>query len=81
VGVGALAYLLRRRQAVAVAFLLLLFLFPVWQAVGHYSALDQSQNTQARTVWQAILSEPLPTAAVLISNDRNDIMPMCICSM
>jgi len=41
-----------------------------------YDNLNSSQRTTDRTGWEAILSEPLPAGAVLVSNDRNDIMPM-----
>ncbi len=45
-------------------------------ALSHYDGLDSSRRTADRTGWEAILSEPLPAGAVLVSNDRNDIMPM-----
>ena len=52
------------------------FALPLWLGVTHYAAVDQSANTSARTGWEAILAEPLPPGAVLVSNDRNDIMPL-----
>jgi hypothetical protein len=52
------------------------FALPVWMAVTHYAGVDQSRNTRARTRWEAILGEPLPPDAVLVSDDRNNIMPM-----
>jgi hypothetical protein len=66
------------RQGHAWASLVVLpfFLLPIWGVVAHYGLLDQSDNTRARSRWQGILSEPLPAQAALISNDRNDIMPM-----
>jgi hypothetical protein len=57
-------------------FVVPFFALPVWMAVTHYAGVDQSRNTQARTRWEAILSEPLPRDAVLVSDDRNNIMPM-----
>jgi hypothetical protein len=63
--------------AVAEAALsLLLLVLPVWIAITHYDTIDQSQNTIARDRWEAILAEPLPPEAILISNDRNNMMPM-----
>jgi hypothetical protein len=44
--------------------------------VTHHAGVDQSRNTRARTRWEAILAEPLPPDAVLVSDDRNNIMPM-----
>lgn len=37
---------------------------------------NQRHNTAARDQWQTILAEPIPTDAILISNDRNEIMPL-----
>ena len=36
----------------------------------------QQNNFLARNGWQAILDEPIPEAAILLSNDRNEVMPM-----
>jgi hypothetical protein len=49
---------------------------PVVQAAGRYPAIDQSENRQARVRWEALLAEPLPSASILVSNDRDDMMPM-----
>ncbi|MGC9334799.1 MAG: glycosyltransferase family 117 protein [Anaerolineae bacterium] len=51
-------------------------LLPLWGIIEHYGEVDQSGNTAARSGWESILSEPLPSRAALISNDRNDIMPL-----
>jgi hypothetical protein len=48
---------------------------PVVLLVTHFPAMDQSANTGAREAWQAILAEPIPKDSVLLSNDRNEIMP------
>jgi hypothetical protein len=66
----------RAATTVGVLAVLLLFALPLGMAVSHYAGVDQSQNTRARTRWEAILAEPLPPSAILISNDRNNIMPM-----
>jgi hypothetical protein len=60
----------------AIAAVLVLFLIPLGLAITHYAGVDQSQNTRARRRWQAILAQPLPPEAVLVSNDRNNIMAM-----
>jgi hypothetical protein len=45
-------------------------------AASNYVAVNQKNNTAARERWLAILTEPVPEGAVLLSNDRNEIMPM-----
>jgi hypothetical protein len=44
--------------------------------VQHYASLDRSGDNQARTTWQAILAEPIPANAILVSNDRDEIVPL-----
>ena len=38
--------------------------------------INQSDNVVARDRWQTILQQPIPNSAILMSNDRNEIMPM-----
>jgi hypothetical protein len=77
VGVGTLTTLIHpRRPVTSYLFVALLFILPIGKALGHYGDVDQSHNTQARARWETILAEPLPAGAVLVSNDRNDMMPM-----
>jgi hypothetical protein len=45
-------------------------------AFAHYADVDQSQQTAARTRWETILASPLPPNALLVSDDRNIMMPM-----
>jgi hypothetical protein len=75
-GVGTLAHLAGRRRLLGSLAVLPFFALPVWLATSHYAAIDQRHNTRARTHWETILSEPLPAEAVLVSDDRNDVMPM-----
>lgn len=51
-------------------------LLPLDLLALNYPTLDQSGNVAARERWQAILAEPLPPGAILLSNDRNEIMPL-----
>jgi hypothetical protein len=76
VGVGALASLLREWRVMSVLVVVPFFALPLWLAVAHYPAVDQSDNTRASARWEAILAEPLPPRAVLVSNDRNNMMAM-----
>ncbi len=41
-----------------------------------WNDVSQAQNTIARDAWQEILAADLPQNAVLLSNDRNELMPM-----
>ncbi len=51
-------------------------LLPLTLLATRYSAVDQHQNTIAREAWQEILTADLPENAILLSNDRNELMPM-----
>jgi hypothetical protein len=55
---------------------LFFFALPVWLAINNLAVVNQRDNNGAALRWQTILNEPLPTGAILISNDRNEIMPM-----
>jgi hypothetical protein len=55
---------------------LLALALPIVLLATHFSVVDQSHNTQAQEMWQTILSRPIPEGAVLLSNDRNEIMPL-----
>ncbi len=62
---------------VATIFLsVLFFLLPIVLLTTRISQVDQKNNTAASQRWQKILTEPIPKSAVLLSNDRNEIMPM-----
>ncbi|GAH00885.1 unnamed protein product, partial [marine sediment metagenome] len=76
IGAGCLVIPLLSRPTVAALLVVLFFTLPLWTAASQYPDADQSWNRQARTHWEAILAEPLPPDAVLVSNDRNDMMPM-----
>jgi hypothetical protein len=76
VAAGMVASLARRSRVARVGLVLLFLALPLGLVLSNASALDQSDNTAARTQWEALLAEPLPPNAILISNDRNEIMPM-----
>src|SRR5690606_1628640 len=42
----------------------------------YYPRLDQSNATGAHQQWEAILAAEPPSNAILISNDRNEIVPL-----
>jgi 4-amino-4-deoxy-L-arabinose transferase-like glycosyltransferase len=70
------ASLLGKSRAASVVLVLPFLALPIGLLVSNYAGLDQSENTAARTGWEALLAEPVPPGAILISNDRNEIMPM-----
>ncbi|MBU1877807.1 MAG: hypothetical protein KJ734_02540, partial [Chloroflexi bacterium] len=49
---------------------------PAFSLAGNFAAVDRSQDTAARDMWEAILAQPLPAAAVLVTNDRNEAVPL-----
>jgi hypothetical protein len=51
-------------------------LLPAALLLTRYNEMNQTHNVTARDRWQAILAEPLPPGAILLSNDRNEIMPL-----
>jgi hypothetical protein len=51
-------------------------LLPMTLLIANYSRVDQRANVVARDRWLTILSEPIPEGAILLSNDRNELMPL-----
>jgi hypothetical protein len=64
------------RQLVGTVSVSTLFLLPAVLLITRYSQVDQSHNTAASDTWQVFLTEPIPGEAILVSNDRNEIMPL-----
>lgn len=69
---------LARRAYQTVVWLLMLFFFalPLVLGVTRFAGVNQQDNTAAETKWRQILAQPIPHRAILVSNDRNEIMPM-----
>jgi hypothetical protein len=63
----------RLSSAFAVVCLLCLVALPM---VYNFAASDRSGETQARQQWSSILNSSLPPNAILISNDRDEMMPL-----
>lgn len=57
-------------------WLLLLLTLPISLFVTHLPAIDRSGDDAARRMWDTILAAPPPQNAILISNDRNEIVPL-----
>ncbi len=56
--------------------LVLLFWVPLNLRANYADLLSQAGERQARTAWQEILAAEPPADAILISNDRNEIVPL-----
>ena len=54
----------------------ILLLLPASLFLTHFPSIDQSGNRAARQMWDGILAAPPPAAAILVSNDRNEIVPL-----
>ena len=55
---------------------LVLLYFPMRQLVTYSPRLNQAGATQAQQMWDGILAANPPANAVLVSNDRNEIVPL-----
>jgi hypothetical protein len=55
---------------------LLALALPLWLAGTNLTRLDQSQNRAAGEGWAELLAQPIPSGAVLVSNDRDEMMPL-----
>ncbi|NIO71863.1 MAG: hypothetical protein GTN71_23270, partial [Anaerolineae bacterium] len=64
------------RSLVSLAAVIPLCLLPLTLLARNYAQVDQSHNYEVRDRWQEILAEPLPRRAILVSNDRDEIMPL-----
>lgn len=74
---GAFARLdVRMRHLTQLLVVSVALLLPLILLVTRYSSVNQRPNIIARDAWQEILSADLPENAILLSNDRNEIMPL-----
>ena len=56
--------------------ILLSLILPVWTFIQNLPRVDRSSDNAAATLWQPILQRPIPFGAILISNDRDEMMPL-----
>lgn len=61
---------------VGMGIVLVLFWLPIQLATRDFARLDQSNATAVQERWQAIGAAQLPSDAILVSNDRNEIVPL-----
>ncbi len=55
---------------------IILLYFPMRQMVTYLPRLDQRNAVQAQQMWEGILAANPPANAILVSNDRNEIVPL-----
>ena len=65
-----------KKLGIGIFIVLFLFLLPVQQVQNYQTVVDQSENRSTRLVWEMILDAHPPDDAILISNDRNEIVPL-----
>jgi hypothetical protein len=55
-----------------------LFAIPLqfWNNYGYLAESQQMESRATRDAWEAILAAPPPAQAILVSNDRNEIVPL-----
>ncbi len=63
-------------QALAVLLVLALLYFPLRQWVNYQAPLDQTHADGTRRLWESLLGAEPPQGAILVSNDRNEIVPL-----
>ncbi len=54
---------------------LLLLVLAVLLLTGNFARVDRSGDQAARTTWEGILSQPIPEGSLLLSNDRDEMVP------
>jgi hypothetical protein len=59
-----------------IACSVLLGVFVLAQVTTNFPLADRSRETQQREQWTRILAAPIPQDAILISNDRDEMMPL-----
>lgn len=66
----------RQAQWPATALLLLCAGLPTFLFLSQAASQDRSQDSAAADQWAALLAADLPASAVLMSNDRDEMMPL-----
>ena len=62
------------RLVLALAFCFVAFALPVYLLITSFASHDRSQDATAQA-WNALLEQPIPQNAVLVTNDRDEMMP------
>ncbi|MEW6230967.1 MAG: DUF2723 domain-containing protein [Chloroflexota bacterium] len=64
------------RQSASVLAVLLLTLLPWGALTANFLASDLSRQVGYRSRWESLLTQPVERGAILVSNDRDEIMPL-----
>ncbi len=51
------------------------FALPLYLLIEHFPQIDRSHDNSVRTAWEAILAQPIPQDAILVTNDRDEMVP------
>jgi hypothetical protein len=62
------------RHWLALAFCIVALALPICLLITNFASHDRSQDVTAQA-WDALLAQPIPQDAVLITNDRDEMMP------
>jgi len=78
VGLITLSEMVARASTTRVGYgvLLLGAALPVWLLVQNFPLVDRSSDVAAEAMWRPILERPIPSGAVLVTNDRDEMMPL-----
>jgi hypothetical protein len=63
-------------QFIVLILTAIFLLLPLVLGLTRWAEISQKNNLAARERWQTILAEPIPAGAILLSNDRNEMMPL-----
>ncbi len=55
---------------------LLALVLAAWLLAANFARADQSTTRAAVANWDALLAQPIPRGAVLVTNDRDEMMPL-----
>jgi len=62
------------RRSLAVVLCLVALVLPVYLLIANFASHDRSQDVTAQA-WDALLAQPIPQDAILVTNDRDEMMP------
>jgi hypothetical protein len=62
------------RRLLALVLCLIAFALPIYLLITNFASHDRSQDVTAKA-WDALLAQPVPQDAILVTNDRDEMMP------
>ena len=62
------------RHWLALALCLVALALPIYLLITNFASHDRSQDVTAQA-WDALLAQPIPQDAILVTNDRDEMMP------